>query len=446
MKITHFANSFMSVEEANTRLLCDPWMGEANYGGWMSFPLTDKDAEILLNYPPTHIYISHLHADHLCDRVLKQLPHLDMPVIIKIFEDGRLRRRLQSIGFTNIIELPAWEAYRLSEDLEVTIIPADFSNASGIHDEIDYDLDTSILVSSLHDHTCFYNGVDNPMSVEQYQEVHDYVKAHSPRGKIDVACVAVGASSEYPQCFLNIDKQAEMDRVIDASLKIFEKQLDALGAEIYFPAGGSYFIPGKFSVLNTYIAQPSVEQLQQVVATSQHCQQLFAIEGGSSIDNESGAWRLNESKLQPYPTKESAIEAYKNFVYSYTNIPAIDMTELETQFKKARETYMSKLTSLSIAMNWRVIFHLYQDLQLDSAGNIVKEITPSKTFVLEEQENKRVEQELVCHLDLSLFTGLITRKCIWNISLSGSVIMFERTPNVFLPNVPFSLNYLVSLG
>ena len=32
--------------------------------------------------------------------------------------------------FKEIIELPPWEAYRLSDDLEITIIPTDISNSS----------------------------------------------------------------------------------------------------------------------------------------------------------------------------------------------------------------------------------------------------------------------------------------------------------------------------
>ena len=34
-------------------------------------------------------------------------------------------------------------------------------------------------------------------------------------GKIDIACLGVGAASEYPQCFINIDRSREQKKVID---------------------------------------------------------------------------------------------------------------------------------------------------------------------------------------------------------------------------------------
>ena len=45
-------------------------------------------------------------------------------------------------------------------------------------------------------------------------------------------------------------------------------------------------------------------------------------------------------------------------------------------------------------------------------------------------------------LDLKLFNNLMLKKCSWNTALSGSFVLFKRKPNKFLPDIPFSLNFL----
>src|SRR3990167_7165681 len=145
MQITHFCNSFISVSKGKTLLMCDPWIGTANHGGWMSYPITSNIDNIFMHYHPTHIYISHLHTDHFCEQLLNKISDKQLPIIIKYFCDRRLLKKLNILGFKNVIEMPPWEVLKLGNDFEITIIPADVTNADGLADEISYDLDTSIL-------------------------------------------------------------------------------------------------------------------------------------------------------------------------------------------------------------------------------------------------------------------------------------------------------------
>ncbi|MBV9510750.1 MAG: hypothetical protein JO303_10760, partial [Caulobacteraceae bacterium] len=43
MDITHISNSFLIVESASAKLVCDPWVGRANHGGWRSCPEFDAN-------------------------------------------------------------------------------------------------------------------------------------------------------------------------------------------------------------------------------------------------------------------------------------------------------------------------------------------------------------------------------------------------------------------
>ena len=55
---------------------------------------------------------------------------------------------------------------------------------------------------------------------------------------------------------------------------------------------------------------------------------------------------------------------------------------------------------------------------------------------------KKNHSELNLHLDASLFYNLLTRKTSWNAAISGSLILYERKPNIFFPDLTASLNFL----
>ena len=73
--------------------------------------------------------------------------------------------------------------------------------------------------------------------------------------------------------------------------------------------------------------------------------------------------------------------------------------------------------------------------KIDSASELLKSFTLKN-------KNKNELMKLDCFLDVSLFYNLIKRRISWNVALSGSFVLFKRTPNKFEPNITFSLNYL----
>lgn len=182
MKIQHFCNSFLSISEGQTRLACDPWVGITSHGGCMSTPIISGGRKILEDLNTTYLYISHLHADHIGglpiykENILTVLSKKNIPLFIKNFKIKALYRRLIKLGFKDIVELNGWETRKISDDMEITIIPTDVTNTSDLDDDINYDLDTSILIKSLVDGTYFYNNVDSPMSINGLKKVKKFVK------------------------------------------------------------------------------------------------------------------------------------------------------------------------------------------------------------------------------------------------------------------------------
>ena len=100
MKITHYCNSFMVIEIGETRLGCDPWIGVSSYGGWMTYPITDGGQKILNDIDLTHLYISHIHADHmggtnLFSENMLMVLNKEIPIYIKsILPDYRFKLSL----------------------------------------------------------------------------------------------------------------------------------------------------------------------------------------------------------------------------------------------------------------------------------------------------------------------------------------------------------------
>lgn len=256
--------------------------------------------------------------------------------------------------------------------------------------------------------------------------------------------MAVGAASEYPQCFPKIDRQAEKNRIIKSSLKRFGERLEALENLVYFPAGGDFFIPGKFSSLNQYIAKPSFEEESVVVASSKNCKKIFDFSGGGTIEKINGKWIYTKGKQHSFHSREEAIKENKDLIYEYRQIPEkIDNRSDEELFDLAKKNYFEALRKLDVKINWEVEFRLYDDLRLDDYAQIKTGIAPLKSLVLTQDASVKHQYELICHLDRQLFRGLLNSICIWNTTLGGMLVIFERTPNVFIPTITFSLNYLV---
>ena len=111
------------------------------------------------------ILISHLHCDHFDEKTLNKIKNNNQIAIIKDYKIKTLKRKLEKVGFSKILELKPWKKYTFSNDFEVAIIPQLSSNSSEKEEQIDYDLDTSIVIKCKKTQKVLYNNVDNPLSI-----------------------------------------------------------------------------------------------------------------------------------------------------------------------------------------------------------------------------------------------------------------------------------------
>ena len=74
-------------------------------------------------------------------------------------------------------------------------------------------------------------------------------------------------------------------------------------------------------------------------------------------------------------------------------------------------------------------------------------IMENKKYSLDYNKSKSKKNftKLICHLDEKLFYGLLTKKYTnWNQPTVGTLVLYERKPNKFDPNLLFSLNFLTT--
>jgi len=322
------------------------------------------------------------------------------------------------------------------------------SNTSSIETQVNYDLDTSIIVKSELSNKVFFNNVDNPLSYNDIKIVNNFCKKVL-KSKINVVCFPIGAASEYPQCFMNINREREKKRIIKECLISVAKKINLLKPDIFFQAGGTYLICGKFNALDKYIAQPRILDVKKYLSKYSIVKN---IEGGGEISlRKDGEWETKElEEINSLKYRKRILQFSRSLKYSYYNNIKnnnINKMNLKENFQIACDNYFKKLSKLNIKTSWKINFFLYKNLTL-----INSKINKPKSKLIDclnlkfKSKSKRKKNKLTnlnLHLDGQLFNILLTRKSSWNTSLSGSCILYERYPNKFDPNVSFSLNYLV---
>lgn len=432
MKITHHSNSFISVRSQGEHFVCDPWMGKANTGGWQSFPEfpVDKLARHLSD--ARWVYLSHLHDDHFHPETLKALGLLDREFVIKRFQSPVMRERLKKLGVRHIRELDTFTINRLGP-FDIAIFPQMTSNSSGLDDDVNYDLDTSIVFKA--DGEVFFNQVDNPLSTVDLAEVRDWILRSL--GPIDICCLMSGAASEYPHLFLGIDQASEKRRIVEDALSKLMISLNSLAPKYYFPAGGTYLIPGWLSRYGGHVAQPQFQEIRRLIEKLNLGVLPLELEGGFSVD-VSAHKQFDPDVCSIEPDLDAAIRMHSSDPYDYETVIPPQFTRIIEILAAARENWLRKLQEATLQVSQSIRFEIYSELALRE--NSPDEVRRLGSYQLFETSNKEAGH-LIIHIDQRALYGCLTRRFVWN-GVLGSLCLFERKPNRHFPTDFFSINFL----
>ena len=105
MRATSLGHAGILVETEHGSIVCDPWFVPAFFGSWFVFPRNDRLSPDLLARVEAadHLYVSHLHADHLDEPWLRRHLSRDITVLLPGYPTGELERRLRGLGFTRFV-------------------------------------------------------------------------------------------------------------------------------------------------------------------------------------------------------------------------------------------------------------------------------------------------------------------------------------------------------
>ena len=175
---------------------------------------------------------------------------------------------------------------------------------------------------------------------------------------------------------------------------------------------------------------------------------MYNLIGGGSIRySDDKNYSILESRLKiDNNLDKKFINNIKNINYYYSkNKKKIDLQNLEYIFEKEKEKYFNILAkNKKIDTNWRIDFKIFKNLEINKYCGIDKKKSSFlKNYNLKKinLKNKKIFN-LQCYIEYQLFEQLLLGKLPWNTSLSGSVIMFKRKPNIYNVDMDFALNFL----
>lgn len=125
MKITFVNHASFILEYQDVKLICDPWIEGSVFDNSWSLLMPSKfkfeDYSTI-----THIWFSHEHPDHFFPPNIKMIPieyRKQITVIYKETLEKKVLKYCIGLGFKNVIELPTFKWYNLTDKLSLNCIP-----------------------------------------------------------------------------------------------------------------------------------------------------------------------------------------------------------------------------------------------------------------------------------------------------------------------------------
>lgn len=403
-----------------TRILCDPWLDDGVFeGSWCHFPplkttmadVQDVDA----------IYVSHLHPDHFDERYFDFAK--DKPLLVLDHGPNFLVRKLEMLGYTNLIKIKTGETVEFRE-FQVTLF-APFTGHN-FHDVKIGNLIDSALVLDC-DGTVAFNANDNTPTVASCEMLRERF------GQVSLAMLNYNAAGPYPSCFDNLsedEKKSEHRRILDRNFNHVRKLLTALKPQHVLPFAGAYVLGGDLRHKNAYLGTTTWDECGAFLKTQDiGGADVVLLREGDTLDLGTG------QSDRPYePIDTEAMQAYidgplASLEYPHQLEEAPDGDTLLADVEAASDAMKGRMERFGISSDFSV--------QLKVGGDYYQ-IYPSFASAA---DMPAPAKKMECVMDERLLRRILDRKAHWNNAEIGAHISFNRVPNDFELDLHMGLQF-----
>jgi len=246
VKIEYLDNACCVYSANGFSLLADPWLTNGAFeGSWYhQVGALNFDEKKILSVDA--LYISHLHPDHFDPAFLKKF-RKSIPVIVLDKKPNFLHRKLQELGFYNLVKVKDGETVTIGP-FDLTMY-APFTTHPFDESVLGNFIDSAIVLE--FGGKAYLNANDNTPTVETAKRLKE---KHDP---FEIAQLKYALAGPYPSCFLNLtdeEKLCEKERLLARQKTSMDAVVDALGAKSVMSFAGSYCLAGSLTFKNKFLA------------------------------------------------------------------------------------------------------------------------------------------------------------------------------------------------
>jgi UDP-MurNAc hydroxylase len=118
MSFRILSHAGLLVSAGGKNLIFDPWLvGSAYWRSWWNYPPVDP--ALVASLRPDFIYLTHIHWDHFHGPSLRRFSR-DTPIFVPRIPVRRMRKDLESLGFSDVRELPHGRRVELAPGLALS--------------------------------------------------------------------------------------------------------------------------------------------------------------------------------------------------------------------------------------------------------------------------------------------------------------------------------------
>jgi UDP-MurNAc hydroxylase len=449
MKISHINSATTVIETNGIKILTDPWFGEGiYYNSWKIFPPIDIKPEEYGDID--YIYISHIHPDHFSSDSMSRLDK-KTPVLILDFGEQFLKRKLQFMGFNNIIEIGHNQKYHLKNSVYINILAADNCNPEvcgklfGCFFEENniaktYTIDSMCVINNDEFVVVNTNDCPYPIMTETLELVNEQYS------KIDFLMVGYTGASLYPFAMVEYD-EAKMkdarDRTKRKGLNFAVDYITTLSPKYYFPFAGTYVLNSENWNLNEFSPIPTLTEAKQYIDQKLESASLMStgvlLNSGSHFDLSSQSESNIYKQYSDREKREYIANVLSKESYTYVQDEFKSISDFKEIIKPAFERFKNKVIDINFTTESRIYIEFGRHcLEIDISSQ------EPKYIVHEELDFEIHENHHYFILDARLFYRTLNgpRYAHWNNIEIGALLKLKRSPDHYQQGIHFGLCYL----